>query len=294
MFKPTDIANEAMDALGLGPPIGDIEDGTKAAQVCLRGYRTCLAQLLRAAHWQFARKQQPLQLLADATGQTQGVPTYTITPWVYEYAYPNDAVAARFVPHQPGQQSPIPQGNIAIPTTPITTGVTVSSNTILAGHRLRPSRFLIAQDVNFPPPPGSQWWEVQGLAPGGQTVVLTNVPNAQLVYTALTLYPNLWDPQFRAAMVAYLAQYIALPLHMDKKLAIALRRDQIAIVKQRIEAARISDGNEGWFTTSHMAEWTRVRFSGGPWGGYGWGGGDGPGYEWCGWSSASFSDGSAY
>ena len=76
-------------------------------------------------------------------------------------------------------------------------------------------------------------------------------------------------------------------------MGLALRREQIAIVKQRLEAARISDGNEGWFTTSHMAEWTKARFTGGPWGaGYGIEGGDG--YEWCGWSAVSFADGSAY
>ena len=65
----TDIANRVLDALGMNVTIGDLEDGSREAAVLLRSYQPCLEQLLRAAHWNVARKQAPLLLLGDATGQ---------------------------------------------------------------------------------------------------------------------------------------------------------------------------------------------------------------------------------
>jgi len=292
MFSPTDIANEALDAAGLEYTLGDLEDGNRYAQVCARRYRPCLAALLRSARWQFARKQQPLQFLGDTTGQYTSS-TIVVPPWIYEYALPNDCVQAHYVPQQPGtQMAPIPQGNIAIPSTPLTSA-TYTNN--WAGRRLVPTRFLITRDVNYPPQPGSEWWEVQGQSPMGQTVVLSNVPCATLVYTSLVLYPNEWDVSFREAMVAYLASEIVLPLTKDKKLGMALRRDQIAIVKERVNQARISDGNEYWSVNDHTPEWISFRNvgNGRGWFGGGSGYGDG-GFLYQGYSSLALGDGTAY
>lgn len=286
MYLPTDIANLALDAIGSPTVLGDIEDGTREAQICLRSYRECLMQLLRGAHWQFARKDAPMQLLADATGQTDGVGALVVPPWIYEYAYPTDCVAVRFIPFRPFGD-PAPAGNIAIATTPIATALAVNP---AAGHRLRPARFLIARDYNYPPLPGQITWEVQGLSPEGRTVVLTNVPNARAVYTSLVRYPSEWDALFRAAMVAYLASAICMSLAKNRQEGMALRRDQIAIVKQKLEAARLADGNETWSTTDRTAEWIAFRNSGG---GFGWRHGEDDG-GFCGWSSVNFADGSAY
>ena len=213
-----------------------------------------------------------------------------IAPWIYEYALPNDCVQAHFVPQTPGTQfGPVPPGNIAIPNVPISPALPQNN---WAGHRLIPARFLIARDVNFPPQPGTQWWQVQGQSPMGQTVVLTNQPNAMLVYTSLVLYPNEFDVSFREAFVAYLASEIAMPLHKDKKLALAIRRDQIAIAKERVLQARISDGNEMFSSTSHIPDWLSFRNTGngrGMWSG----GSDGPGYCYQGYDSISFCDGGA-
>lgn len=288
MFLVTDIANLALDAIGAEVVLGDVEDGTREAEVCLRSYRECLMQLLRAAHWQFARVQRPLLLLADATGQTINVGTQVIPPWIYEYAYPNDCVAARFVPFIPNNAA-APSGNISLPPTPLTTGLATNP---LVGQRLRPSRFLISRDSNYPPAPGMITWEVQGVSPQGRTVVLSNIPNACLVYTSLVLYPSEWDSLFRAAMVAYLASAIALPLSKDRRMGMALRKDQIAIVKDKVMAARVADGNETWSTTDHVPDWIRARMSGS---GYGYGnqwGSDGA--EFLPYAAISFSDGSAF
>ena len=75
VYRPTDIMNQALDAMGWETTIGDAEEGSREARVLLRAYRECLRQMLRGAHWDWARKTAPLTLLADATGQTQNVGT---------------------------------------------------------------------------------------------------------------------------------------------------------------------------------------------------------------------------
>ena len=189
---------------------------------------------------------------------------------------------------------PVPQGNIAIPPSPpLLPGL--PGSTILPGVGLIPARFLIARDVNYPPPDGSAWWEVQGQSPVGQTVVLCNVPNAQLIYTSMVLYPSEWDVLFREAMVAYLASEVCFRLHKDKKLGLMVRKDQIAIAKEKVNIARVATANEGWNSTDHIPDWVQARFvgRGGLWGMNQWGL-DGPGTYWNGWSSIGFGDGSAF
>jgi hypothetical protein len=295
---PTDIANQALDAIGVEFTLGDIEEGTRPAQVLLRAYWQCLRQLLRAAHWDFARKQAPLSLLADATGNTPNVGTIvSAAGWTYEYQYPIDCMKARFVPAiPPNQASGIPPGNISINVAvPQMTGIRTQAP--FPAYRLRPARFLIGTDYNYPPQQGQITWEVQGVSPQGRSVIFTNVQNAQLVYTALMNYPSNWDVLFRAAMVSYLASEVALALHKDKKFGLQMRGEQIKIAKEKIIQARITDGNEGWATNDISVDWIRTRSQGVGWGGFsagGWAGESGPGVFWYGWDSCSFGDGSAY
>ena len=265
------MANQALDAAGFDFSVGDLQEGTKPAQILLRAYGQCLRQLLRAVRWNFARQQSPMLLLADATGQTPNAPSTTIPPWVYEYALPQNCCQARFVPWGPqGLAPPIPSGNIIPPNSqaPLAGGL----GSPLAGSILRPARFLEAMDPNFPAQ--GMTWEVQGVSPQGRTVICTNVQNASLVYTALMLYPSQWDSQFRAAMVAYLASEIALPLWATKgkeKFGVELRQQQMKIAADKIMHARITDGNEGWSSSEFVPDWFRFRNTGGSRGTYGGG-----------------------
>jgi hypothetical protein len=297
MFTPTDIAQQAIDASGTDYLLGDLEDGSGPAQVILRAYQNCLMQLLRGANWNFSRKTAPLELLADATGNTPLVGTIVPVPWTYEYAWPTDCVKFRFIPWNQATQNPgIPPGNITPPDpgSPIVTGL---GNPQIGAGRIRPARFVIATDNNYPPPGGSTTWESIGVAPGTRTVILTNVKFAYGVYTSLILYPSLWDPLFRAALVAYLASEIALPLATDKKLGLAMRQQNIAIAKAKIEQARIRDGDEGFYSSDLRVDWMDARRTGGygGWGNYNWDGG-GPAVPFGGWGydSISFGDGSCY
>lgn len=296
---PQDIANQALDAAGVDFTIGDMEEGTRPAQVLLRAYGQCLRQLLRGANWDFARKTAPMTLLADASGQTANVGSQVPVPWLYEYSYPTDCMKVRFIPwNGPGLVSPPPPSNIQLPPVPLLTGQG-NGQQPLTGQRLRPARFVIATDFNYPPPPGQITWEVQGVSPEGRTVVLTNVKQALCVYTALMLYPSVWDVLFRAALVSYLASEVCLSLHKDKKLALALRPQLIAAVKEKLAEARRVDGNEAFTNTTMSVDWMQYRNSGGWRGNTGSFGPDGGfggdcGVFGYGWDSVGFSDGSAY
>ena len=308
-MTPADIANRSLDAIGhpYEVRIGDLQEGGIAA-VLLRHYGAALRQLLRSAHWNFARTRAELTLLQDATSQTTqaqinaghpvtvGIGTPGMRPWVYEYAWPINAVKARFVPMTMGQVGPAPPpGNISLPPGPQMGG----GSGVTPFIRDRPARFSVGQDAvpNLIGVPAT-WDEfpdlstTMGQAIPYQTVILTNVRCAALVYTALLTDPNQWDPLFQQAFVALLASLVAVPLIPDRKLGIGVRAEQIKIAKAALDQARVTDGDEGWFTVDHIPDWLRIRNSG-PWRG-GAGLEDGPGMLWGGWDACSFCDGSAY
>jgi hypothetical protein len=305
---PADVVNQALDAAGIDLIIGDIEEGTREAKVCLRAYNECVRQLQRGAHWDFARQQAPMNLLADATGQTANVGTVVPQPFIYEYSYPVDCLKVRYVPWNncesgegiPGTGlPPLSLTNYTTPNTPLTTGGQgVSPQAFI---RMVPAPFLVTVDHNYPADTNqadSQWWEIPYSSPSGRTVILTNVKNAFCVYTMYMPYINMWDSLFRAAVVSYIASEVALPLARDKKFGLQVRSQLVAAVKAKLEQARITNGNEGKVSTDHLPDWIRNRGRGGGWGnegenlGGGWGGYGGGGFG--GWDSVGFSDGSSF
>lgn len=295
-FTPTSIANLAMDAAALDFTLGDIQEGTRPAQIALRAYGDCLRQLLRAAPWNFCRKQAPLLLLADATGQTPNVGTKVPgNQFIYEYALPTDAARIRWIPWNPYLVPAIPANNIVPPDSgaPLTTG---SGQPAYLTQRPIPARFLVTSDVNYIPDGADN--SIEGISPIGRTVVLTNVKCAEAIYTFNATWPSIWDYQFRAAMVAYLASEIVVPLAKDKKFAVQMRDHNIAIATEKIKQARITDGQEGWHSADLSVDWMRARVSGGygGWGsgGPGWGSGAGGGYLFGGWDAVQFGNSSSY
>lgn len=274
---PEAIANQALDAAGLPELfVGNLNEGTAAARVILRSYVECVRQLLRGVHWDFARKDAPLQMVADASGQTSGVGTLVPSGFLYSYAYPTDCAKVRFIPaNYIGTTVPVPEGNITPPnnTAPLTA---VSGQPPVWGVPLMPSRFLITNDPNYVPPDTAN--NTPGVAPVGQTLILSNVKNARCIYTFEAYYPNLWDALFREAMVAFLAAKIAFALHKDKKLGRAIRSDQIAIAMGAVKQAATTNGNESWSNADLTVDWMRFRSSGGWQGNWGSAFGMGPGY----------------
>lgn len=91
MSSPTDICNRALDACGARTIIGDLSEASQEAQVCARHYDTVRKNLLRGAHWGFAKRQKALTLLGQLSAGTSDY------PWEFKYAYPADAVLIRYV-----------------------------------------------------------------------------------------------------------------------------------------------------------------------------------------------------
>ena len=328
-YTPTDVANEALIAIGSKVLIGDIEEGSREARVLINKYWTCLRQILRGAHWDFARKLSPMTMLADATGRTPNVGIRVVIPWLYEYQYPTDCAKARFVPHSghniggvsanwmnpsiwgdglvinppvnfntpdfnnpdfsvggpdPNVQPGLPGFPLGSPTVPIMGGPTGPAG----NQRLRPAKFILSSDSNYPPLPGQELWAVQGVGNQGRTVVLTDVYMASLCYTEIVLEPQRWDDLFRGAMVAYLASEVALPLAPDPKFGLTLRSEQIKIAKMKLDIARVTNGNEGWQNNDISVDWMAVR-RGEQWQDP-WFGPRGERFD-CGWDGVGFADG---
>ncbi len=297
---PADLANEALDAAGVDFSIGEITEGSKASIAVLRKYGQCMRALMRAAHWDQFRKMAPLTLLADATGQAEGVGTVVVPPWTYEYALPADCVLPRFIPWNAlPLQSAIPATNTQIADVPQTGA---SQTTYQPGVRLIPAPYLMTTDTNYPVDTSTLegWINMPGVSPAGRIVICTNVQQASMVYTQFMPYPNMWSADFRQAFVAYLASEIALPLAMDKRFGMQLRNENIKIAMQKIMAARVTSANDGSQpqSTDIIPDWINIRgsgFGGGPWwGGPGWSGVGGCAAGYGGWSSIAFANGSVF
>lgn len=311
---PQDIINRAIDALGSGQVIGDFTDGTVLAEWSRRNYVPTLRQLLRAAHWGFARKMATLELLGDATGNTlspQGVPISMAVepPWTYCYAWPTDAVQGRWLPWN----NALPPNQAIPPQPPVPLVVGPSSPSPWIG--MVPARFLCSTSDQFPITNGAPDWDklpdiedLEGVGLNSRRVVLTDVSSAQFVYTALVAEPDLWDDLFQEGLVATLAARVALTVLVDEKAdmnvqakqrqaALAVRAQQIAIAKEAVTQARVASANEAGFpqTVANTPDWLRARRAGGYSRGWGWGwGNDGPGYYWMSWSGMSFGDGNVF
>lgn len=289
LATPADPVNQALDALAV-VPIGSLGDGTPVSEAARRHYGQTLRQLLRSAHWSFARKQAALLLLGDASGQTPDAGTIVEPPWQYAYAWPNDGVQAIWMPWQmpAAPVAPIPQ------MTGLATTVTAITS--------RPARFLISSSEQYPIAAGQLDWSlmpdlsgIEGQGLRARRVVLTNVSNATLVYTKLALEIEEWDSLFREAFVSALAARLAITVVEDKKLAFTLRQQQIALAKDTLAAARAATANDAGFpkNVDHVPDWFMARRGGaGGW----WPGWDaaGPGMLFQGWQSFSFPDGSVF
>lgn len=289
---PATIVNEALDRIGASEEaiLGDITDGTRVAETARRSYGQLLRQLLRTAHWGFARKQAKLTLLGDASGNSAApVIAQVEPPWQYCYGWPLDGVQGRWLPWTPTNVQPHTSTGL-----PLTTAPGVSP----IYPMLTPGRFLVSSSDLYPVEVGSVPWtqmpdlqRTSGLGPTTRKVILTDCCNAHFVYTRLVTTIEEWDGLFREAMVALLAVALAPVAIEDPRERFTQRNNMIAIAKNAIADARVADGNEaGWpQSVDFEASFIRGRNFGPYWsqgslsGGVGMGGGFG-----CGWEPFSF------
>lgn len=216
------IVNQALASIASRSTIADLNEGSTEAITALTFYDTALDATLRAAHWNFARAQILLTLLGDATKTP--TPDPVPTPWVYEYAYPSDCVLARYV---------MPQIQAA-PVSPAGPGY----GSLWTGPAVR---FLVSADK-----------DANG---NDETVILSNQPNALLVYTRRITNVALFDPQFVTAFSNYLGALMCPQITGDKQKQSAA----FQIAHNTTIAARAMNGNEGLTVMESVPDWIRVR-----------------------------------
>lgn len=177
-----DICNIALRRIGYQPPIAWIFEGSPAARVAVEIYSQCRDDLLRSSDWDFARQQQPLVVL-----KTAPVGGYGFTPW--NNTYP--AVNWQFSYAYPDACLEV---RAVRPTPALLTQFDPSSNV-----------FTISYDNTLATP-----------AP----VILTNLSNAQAVFTAQVTDPDQWTKGYSNALYDLLAvrfqQALAPDANMEK------------------------------------------------------------------------------
>ena len=269
MVAATDVVNMALDQIGaagqtvqgISPPA---PPQSLAAQVATRHYQTQLNALSRSAHWNCLRKQVTLTLLKAAWGTPEnpsGALPQPPTPFQYEYALPPNCLKVRFVIPAPFPNSggaPI-MTNTGIQTPPVV-------NTSVP--------FVVASDTD---------------AYGNDIkVILTNACQAQCVFTGMVADPDNWDSLFLNGMITTLAAWFVNPLLRNPELL----KERVAMAVAVIQAARVSDGDEGIYSTDHYPDWIQVRGAGGGW----WWEGKGAvgGGYFAGWDVMSMPNGLSY
>lgn len=266
MTSPVDVCNMALSEaqsrtqISGFPPI----DNSVAAVQAGIFYSAKVRALLRAANWDFARRQILGTVVKQAFVNGQASSDPPPQPWLFSYAYENDCLRLRFLVQY---QQPSAGG------IPFTTG---PQNIINPAYASTNVPFVIANDPQTSGQP--------------RKVILTNMENASLVYTSdLSQTPDMWDPLFLSGATATLAAYFVAALSGDK----GLLATQIQMAKGVLDSARGMNGNEGMPTQDHLPDWIQIRMAGG-WGG-GWTYGAGaasPSYG--GWDTMGFPGGLTY
>ncbi len=230
------ICNRALLAIGSQSQISNLNEGSTQADACSTLFTPTFESLARAAYWNCLRQQGVLSLLAAAAGTPENVSGATLplppVPWLYSYQLPSNSLQARFL--VPSLPSP---ATGSVPISPAMMG----GVTYLPTQQI-PFRVAYSVDSNNNP----------------LQVVLTNLSQAQLVYTVNQPNPQIWDSSFQAAMVASLAAFLVPALAMDSSLA----NRQVALAERLILQARIRDGDEGTTSQDHIPDWIQARNAG--------------------------------
>lgn len=232
---PVEVSNLALLEIGNQGTIQSFQDGTPQSTAAAQFYTPKTQMLLRSANWDFCRKTAPLTLLRVAA---QLVPTVAPVyqnpppqPFLFEYAYPVDCLKGRFlVPYCP----PVPTQSPPLTTAPNIAPLPYTPDTAIP--------FVTSTD-----------FDGQG---NPIKVILTNLPQAQLVYTAdLSQFPDLWDSLFLAGETAMLATYFITALARNS----AQLAQQTQIAKGVLDQARVMNANEAISNVDHLPDWIAIR-----------------------------------
>jgi hypothetical protein len=168
-----DIVNDALVRIGYKKLVGELQDGSEAAQLALAIYGQTRDELLRGGDWGFAQGDVTLTLLKSAPpggyvpGYSNWSSQYPPLPWLFEYAYNDDMIQVRSIRPQ----------SIFVPN-----------------FDPQPHTFNIANDSSYTP---------------AKKVILTNVQDAICTYTRQVIDPTTWEPDFAEAFAEELGERLA-------------------------------------------------------------------------------------
>ncbi len=181
MSSPVDVANYALDTIGISESISDFSDRTTLARVCSRWFDQCREEVLRDFPWGFATRVMPLALVADMTAPG----------WSFVYQYPTDAVRLLSVGEQYG-----------------TGGMQIG----VGGMRYSPWSDEYGATAYRAP------WEIRLNNDNASRVIVTSIQNAWAEYVAKVENVGVWPPDAIAALYHRLAAAIGGPLKADANL----------------------------------------------------------------------------
>lgn len=172
MTAPTSIEliiNQAIDAAGYGEYIGNIYEGTKEARIALDIYGQTRDAMLSDGNWEFAERNVAGTLLKQA-------PQAYLATWDPTY------------PPQPWRFE-----------------YTFPSDAL----KIRAVKPTVVFAPNFDPQPWPYSIDNDSSLTPPQRVILSNVPNALLVYTGRVVDPTTWDVAFLEEFIVALAKKMA-------------------------------------------------------------------------------------
>ncbi len=181
MSSPIDVANYALDTIGISESISDFSDRTTTARVCSRWFDQCREEVLRDFPWPFAKRVMPLAVVADQTAPG----------WTFVYQYPTDAVRIIAVGEEYGL------GGMQV-------GV--------GGIRYSPFYDGYSGSTYRAP------WEVRLNDDNASRVIVCSMQNAWVEYVSKVENVGVWPPDAIAALYLRLAAAIGGPLKADANL----------------------------------------------------------------------------
>lgn len=237
MTSATDVANLALLNIGTRSTIESLTETSAEARVCNQYYNLTRRQLLRMAYWGFARAFINLALIKSAPGTPENPnpssaatwsPAFPPQPWLFEYAYPDECLMARYV---------VPAVTQQVQTVPIFSSFNPSAWQILGP----PVKSIIINDKDGA---GNKF-----------KAICTNQDQATLCFTEDITEPDLWDAMFHQALVDVLGARVTLGLTGDKNLAKLLVEQANTTIMQ----ARQVSANEALSQQDSVPDWIRVR-----------------------------------
>ena len=234
---PVTLCRRALLGIGARASIASLLENSTEANACVVLYEPTFQQLARSAPWNCLRKQAFLTLYQAATGTPENVDgtswSQPPTPWLYSYYLPSDCLQVRYLV-------------ASLPVTPTGTPPITTVNNLAATW--------VPGDAGIP------FAVAHGVDPSNNPIVLilTNQPQAQVVYTVNDSNPFVFDSEFEQALVASLGVFLVPALSLN----LALMDRCVRSAETAIMTARVRDGNEGLTTQDHIPDWIRARAAG--------------------------------